>query len=95
MIGAVSPRTRGVYFIMITLAFGQMLFSLGVGMEPYGGDDGMTLPLYATLGPADLSAGPVLYYLVWGFLVLALAGSRRLMGSPFGAVIRGAKSNES
>jgi len=95
VIGAVSLRTRGVYFIMITLAFGQMLFSLGVAMEPYGGDDGMTLPLYTTLGPADLSAKPVLYYLVWGFLVLALAGSHRLMGSPFGAVIRGAKSNES
>jgi branched-chain amino acid transport system permease protein len=94
VIGAVSLRTRGVYFIMITLAFGQMLFSLGEALEPYGGDDGMNLPLYATIGSADLSSGPVLYYLVLGLLVLALAGSHSLMQSPFGAVIRGAKSNE-
>jgi branched-chain amino acid transport system permease protein len=94
VIGAISLRTRGVYFIMITLAFGQMIFSLGIAMEPYGGDDGMTLPLYTTLGPAELASGPVLYYLVLGLLVLALAGSHRLMRSPFGAVIRGAKSNE-
>jgi len=94
VIGAVSLRTRGVYFIMITLAFGQMLFSLGEALEPYGGDDGMNLPLYATIGSADLSSGPVLYYLVLGLLALALAGSHSLMQSPFGAVIRGAKSNE-
>jgi branched-chain amino acid transport system permease protein len=94
IIGAVSLRTRGVYFIMITLAFGQMLFTLGVALEPLGGDDGMILPMYSTLGPADLSSGPVLYYVVLGLLVLALIGSHRLMQSPFGAVIRGAKSNE-
>ena len=94
VIGAVSLRTRGVYFIMITLAFGQMLFSLGVALEPYGGDDGMTLPLATTLGTGELSSGPLLYYLVLGMLVLALGGFSRLIQSPFGAIIRGAKSNE-
>ncbi len=95
VIGAVSLRTRGVYFIMITLAFGQMLFSLGVALEPYGGDDGLNLPQYTTLGPAELSSGPALYYLVFALLVAALTASRLLIRSPFGAILRGAKSNES
>ena len=43
VIGAVSIRTSGVYFIMITLAFTQMLFYLGISLEEYGGDDGMRL----------------------------------------------------
>ena len=42
--GAISLRTKGVYFIMITLAFGQMLFFLATSLAPYGGDDGLTLP---------------------------------------------------
>src|SRR5437667_11667131 len=40
-IGAVSIRTSGVYFIMITLAFTQMLYYLGISIAEYGGDDGM------------------------------------------------------
>ena len=42
--GAISLRTKGVYFIMITLAFGQMLFFLATSLAAYGGDDGLTLP---------------------------------------------------
>ena len=95
VIGAISLRTRGVYFIMITLAFGQMLFSLGTALETYGGDDGLNLPRYTTLGTAELSSGPTLYYLVFALLVAALAASHRLVRSPFGAILQGAKSNES
>ena len=47
--GAISLRTKGVYFIMITLAFGQMLFFLAVSLAAYGGDDGMTLPARSLL----------------------------------------------
>ena len=43
VIGAISLRTRGVYFIMITLAFSQMLYYVSVGNEKYGGDDGLSL----------------------------------------------------
>src|SRR2546425_857837 len=43
IIGAISLRTRGVYFIMITLAFAQMVYYLAVSLKVYGGDDGMTL----------------------------------------------------
>ena len=43
VIGALSLRTRGVYFIMITLAFAQMLYYVGVGSTRYGGDDGLTI----------------------------------------------------
>ncbi len=41
--GAISLRTRGVYFIMITLAFGQMAYFFMVSLAPYGGDDGLPL----------------------------------------------------
>src|SRR5882762_3995939 len=43
VIGAISLRTSGVYFIMITLAFAQMLYYLGISLETYGGDNGMRL----------------------------------------------------
>ena len=44
MIGAISLRTRGVYFIMITLAFAQMMYYVFVSLKAYGGDDGLSLP---------------------------------------------------
>ena len=58
LIGAVSLRTSGVYFIMITLAFGQMLFFIATGLSHWGGDDGFTLWQRATLGPVDLKSEP-------------------------------------
>ena len=49
-IGAISLRTRGVYFIMITLAFAQMIYYLAVGLKQYGGEDGLNLPGRSQLG---------------------------------------------
>src|SRR5215510_394686 len=49
-IGAVSLRTRGVYFIMITLAFAQMTYYLSISMRAYGGEDGLNLAQRSTLG---------------------------------------------
>ena len=95
LIGAVSLRTRGVYFIMITLAFAQMLFFSGVGLEIYGADDGLNL--YSTSdfsGWVDLSNESTLYYVSYAMLLLALYTSHRIIGSRFGWVIRGARSNE-
>jgi branched-chain amino acid transport system permease protein len=92
--GAVSLRTKGVYFIMITLAFGQMIFFTASSLAPYGGDDGLTIATRNTLLGIPLFKNPrVLYYLV----LAALAGTfflcRAIVGSRFGRVLRGAKEN--
>jgi branched-chain amino acid transport system permease protein len=93
-IGAVSIRTSGVYFIMITLAFTQMLYYLGISIEAFGGDDGMRLAVRSRLPGLDLNDGNAFYYLVLGVLVLVLFLGHRLVNSRFGMVIRAARSNE-
>jgi len=94
-IGAVSIRTSGVYFIMITLAFTQMLYYLGISIAEYGGDDGMRLSGRSQFaGIIDLSDGVTFYYLVLGVLVLCLLLSHRFVNARFGMVVRAAKSNE-
>ena len=94
-IGAVSIRTSGVYFIMITLAFTQMLYYLGISIAEYGGDDGMRLAVKSQFpGLIDLNDANAFYYLVLAILVLALFLGQRLVDSRFGMVIRAAKSNE-
>ncbi len=94
-IGAVSIRTSGVYFIMITLAFTQMLYYLGISIAEYGGDDGMRLAVKSQFpGLIDLNDANAFYYLVLAFLVLFLFLAHRLVDSRFGMVIRAARSNE-
>jgi branched-chain amino acid transport system permease protein len=95
LVGLVSLRTSGVYFIMITLAFGQMLYFLAISLKSYGGDDGLTIGRRSQLGGwLDLSSNTTLYYLVLALLLGCLVLGRRLVASRFGMVIRGAKSNE-
>jgi branched-chain amino acid transport system permease protein len=95
VIGAISIRTSGVYFIMITLAFTQMLYYLGISIEEYGGDDGMRLAVKSQFaGLVDLNDANAFYYLVLAILVLALFAGHRLVNSRFGLVLRAAKSNE-
>ncbi len=95
LIGAVSLRTSGVYFIMITLAFSQMIYFLGVSLNVYGGDDGMNITAHSDFGRLlDLDDAGTLYYLVLAVLLLFLVLGERLMASRFGMVIRGVKSNE-
>jgi branched-chain amino acid transport system permease protein len=94
-IGAVSLRTSGVYFIMITLAFGQMLYFLGVSLKTYGGDDGMTLPAQSQFGGLlDLESPTTFYYLILGLLLGFHDLTRRLVRSRFGLVLQGIRSNE-
>jgi branched-chain amino acid transport system permease protein len=75
-IGAISLRTRGVYFIMITLAFAQMLFYLANSVKGYGGDEGLTIRprTLFTLGDVvlDLKNAPTLYYVALAVLALTL-----------------------
>jgi branched-chain amino acid transport system permease protein len=95
VMGAISLRTSGVYFIMITLAFAQMLYYLGISLETYGGDNGMRLAARSKFGgPIDLNQPIVFYYIVLAILVLFLVLGGRLVESRFGMVIRAAKSNE-
>lgn len=93
-IGAVSLRTSGVYFIMITLAFAQMLYYVAVGLEAYGGMDGLKLKARNDLSPINLADHASFYYLVLGFLMATLYLTHRLVRSRFGRVLRGIKDNE-
>jgi branched-chain amino acid transport system permease protein len=94
VIGAVSVRTSGVYFIMITLAFTQMLYYLGISIETYGGDDGMRLAARSWFPGVDLRNATVFYYVVLGLLLLFLYVGHRMADARFGMLLRAAKSNE-
>jgi branched-chain amino acid transport system permease protein len=93
VIGAISLRTRGVYFIMITLAFAQMMFYLVNSMKAYGGDEGLSLPRRADLG-FDLGNEVAFYYVVLVLLGAALYALHRLAHSRFGRVIIAIRENE-
>jgi branched-chain amino acid transport system permease protein len=93
-IGAVSLRTSGVSFIMITLAFAQMLYFLGISINAWGADDGMRLARRSQFGVVNLANGYVFYYVVLALLVAVLGLGHRLVHARFGVVIRAAKSNE-
>jgi branched-chain amino acid transport system permease protein len=94
LIGVVSLRTSGLYFIMITLAFTQMLFFLGISLEEYGGDDGINTNRSEFFQWLDLYDEDTFYYFVLAFLVACLFISYRLIESRFGRVLRGIRSNE-
>jgi branched-chain amino acid transport system permease protein len=93
--GAISLRTKGVYFIMITMAFSQMVFFIFLSLEEYGADDGLVIyarsefPEWIAM---DSAVG--LYYWIFAILVLALFFIHRLVHARFGRVIVGSKFNE-
>ncbi len=95
VVGALSLRTRGVYFIMITLAFAQMVYYVAIGLDRYGGDDGLTIYKRSDFGGLiDLNDKTVFYYLCFAVLLGSIYLVSRLVNSRFGLVIRGARSNE-
>ena len=94
VIGALSLRTSGMHFIMITLAFAQMLYYFFVSLETYGGDDGISLLARNTLPGIDLGDDRQFYYLCLAALAAFLFFAWRLVYSRFGMVIRGCKENE-
>jgi branched-chain amino acid transport system permease protein len=95
VIGAFSLRTRGVYFIMITLAFAQMIYYVGVGLERYGGDDGLSIERRSQFaGLLNLSNRTVFYYLCLALLLAVVYLVWRVVNSRFGLVIQGARSND-
>src|SRR6266702_3745400 len=95
VVGALSLRTRGVYIIMITLAFAQMIYYVASGLDAYGGDDGLTIYERSTFGGLiDLSNKVQFYYLCLALLLAGLYGLWRLTNARFGLVIQGARLNE-
>ncbi|MGB4361041.1 MAG: branched-chain amino acid ABC transporter permease [Rhodoferax sp.] len=95
LIGAISLRTRGVYFIMITLAFAQMLYYLMVSVKTYGGDDGLSLSGRFDPGfNLDLSQDATFYYLVLTLVVAVFLGVQRLLNSRFGHALQAIRDNE-
>jgi len=94
-VGALSLRTRGVYFIMITLAFAQMVYYVAIGLDRYGGDDGMTIYKRSQFGDLiNLSNKTAFYYLCLVLLLVAVYIVWRIVNSRFGMVIQGARSND-
>jgi|TARA_Y100000310_G_scaffold36351_1_gene34238 branched-chain amino acid transport system permease protein len=94
--GLICLRTRGAYFIMITLAFAQMMYFTFVSIEEYGGDDGLVIYARSDVGGIfDLENDTHLYYLVFACLLATLLLVHRIVHSRFGMVIRGVKSNDS
>ena len=94
-VGALSLRTRGVYFIMITLAFGQVVYYVANGLDRYGGDDGLTIQRRSQFGDlVNLSNKTAFYYVCLALLLGAILLVWRIVNSRFGLVIRGARSNE-
>ena len=95
VIGALSLRTRGVYFIMITLAFAQMAYYVVSGISRYGGDDGLTIYKRSEfIAPLDLSNKTQFYYVCLALLYASIYLIWRLINSRFGMAIQGTRSNE-
>jgi len=91
--GAISLRTKGVYFIMITMAFGQMAFFLFQSLDVYNGDDGLTIDVRSELPFINLDSPMQLYALSYISLVIAMMLVKTIVNSRFGMVLKGAKGN--
>jgi branched-chain amino acid transport system permease protein len=93
-VGAVSLRTRGVYFIMITLAFAQMVFYLFVSARAWGGDDGLPLAGRMTLAGFSLAGDSALFFASLAALTAAMLLFGRLAQARFGRTLQAIRENE-
>jgi len=94
IVGAISLRTSGPYFLMITLAFNQMFYYGAIALQKYGGDDGLQIMSAITLGSLDVSSRYRFFYLALAVLALTLWLIGRFVDSRFGMVLRAASKNE-
>lgn len=93
-IGAISLRTSGVYFIMITLAFAQMLYYFAISWPAYGGEDGLSITMRNGF-PGLNTANPLSFFFVcYGLLMAALFLVWRIRDSRFGMALQAARQNE-
>lgn len=93
IMGFLSLRTSGVQFIMITLAFAQMLYFVLMGLVKYGGDDGMSVTVRNTVPGLDMSRPAIFYYVCLALLAIWVWLCRRIINSPFGMILRGFKQS--
>jgi branched-chain amino acid transport system permease protein len=94
VIGALSLRTSGVQFIMITLAFAQMLFFLFVSLKAYGGDDGLTIRRRNVLFDLNTRDDVTFYFICLAIAALVFLVLWRIVGSRFGMVLAGIRQSE-
>ena len=95
-VGALALRTRQVYFIMITLAFSQMVYYLFIGMKSFGSDNGMSLASRSGFGLGlDLANDTTFYYVVFALTAITIFLLTFAVRSRFGVVMRGISENES
>jgi branched-chain amino acid transport system permease protein len=92
-VGAICLRTSGMAFIMITLAFAQMVYFLAVSLKEYGGDDGLPVASRSDFGLFSLADNTVLYFAAYALLLAVLYLFWRLIHARFGMVLRGCRSN--
>jgi branched-chain amino acid transport system permease protein len=93
---ASAVRTRGVYFILITLAFGYIIWGVAYRWASFtGGDNGVTGVPFPAIGALRITNAIQYYYVVLAAVVLCGLGYRILTASPFGLTLRGIKSSES
>jgi branched-chain amino acid transport system permease protein len=94
VIGFFVVRTHGIYFIMVTMAFAQMVFYLFFDNKALGGSDGIYVNFKPDAGIFDLDNKLVFYYFTFAVLIAVYAFLRRLLWSPFGRVLAGIRVNE-
>ena len=92
--GAICLRTKGVYFIMITMAFAQMAYYFFLSLDEYGGDDGLTIYNRSIFNIIDIENKLVLFLLAYAVLAGSIYAVYRMVNSRFGMVVRGSMSNE-
>ena len=92
--GLVSLRTSGTYFIMITLAFNQMLYYFFVALQQYGGEDGLQILASPHFAGLRITQRVTFFYVALGVLAGMLLCFSRLVQSRFGVILRAAAQNE-
>jgi branched-chain amino acid transport system permease protein len=94
LIGAISLRTSGVYFIMITLAFAQMVYYFAISWPAYGGEDGLSIMMRNQF-PGFNTMKPVSYFLIcYAVLIAAIGVFALIRGSRFGSALQASRQNE-
>jgi branched-chain amino acid transport system permease protein len=94
VIGALALRTEGFQFIMVTLAFAQMIYYFWLSLRQFGGENGFSIPARNTMGPIGIESHVTFYYVALALLIAVVFLSLRLVNSQFGMVIQGIRDNE-
>ena len=93
LVGAFSLRTSGVYFIMITLAFAQMLYYFAISWPSYGGEDGFSIYVRSTLFGINTMKGINFFFICFFWLLIILFITSKIVNSPFGLALRATRFN--